>query len=116
MKILRVITRLNVGGPARQAVLLTHGLARRGHRTILVSGLVPENEGSMEYLLEGKNIEWIVIPTLQRELNFKKDYKSFRELVKIIRQEKPDIVHSHMAKAGMLARVAVFWVRIFHRG
>ena len=116
MKILRIIARLNIGGPARNAVLLTEALSCRsglnltykncGYETVLVCGEVAESEGDMMYLAQGKGINPIIVKELGRELSWKDDWTAFWKIYKIIRQEKPDIIHTHTAKAGALGRLA----------
>ncbi|MBU4258701.1 MAG: glycosyltransferase family 4 protein [Proteobacteria bacterium] len=106
-KILRIIARLNIGGPAIHVALLTQGLDPDRFQSVLVTGKVSAQEGDMSYLADTYGIKPIVISDLQREINFKKDLKTFIKVFAIIRREKPDIVHSHTAKAGFVARIAV---------
>jgi glycosyltransferase involved in cell wall biosynthesis len=102
--VLRIIDRLNVGGPAIHAVLTARGLPR--YRTVLVIGQVEPNEADMGYLLDGSGVECIVIPSLGRELRPLADLRTLAELVRVIRKYRPDVVHTHKAKAGALGRVA----------
>src|SRR3989338_2795298 len=102
IKIVRIIARLNIGGPARNAVLLSEGF----RNTVLVCGEVDRSEGDMMYLAREKCIEPVIVPELGRELSWKDDWSAFWKIYKIIRQEKPDIIHTHTAKAGTLGRVA----------
>ena len=117
MKILRIIARLNVGGPSIQVIDLVGKLADVGHETVLLTGPCPEEEGSMETLYfeecAGKG-SITFVPALQREIDFRKDWIAFRALVGIIRRERPDIVHTHTAKAGLLGRLAALHCRLFH--
>jgi len=111
MKILRIIARLNIGGPARNAVLLTAGLHGQGSvsnnwETILVCGEVGKNEGDMGYFARERGIKPVIVPELGRELSVINDWQAFWKIYKIIRKEKPDIVHTHTAKAGTLGRLA----------
>ena len=105
MKILRIIARLNIGGPARNAVLLTDG-SRASISTVLVCGEVDRSEGDMMYLVREKGIEPVIVPELGRELSWGDDWAAFWKIYKIIRGEKPDIIHTHTAKAGALGRLA----------
>ena len=105
-KILRIITRLNVGGPAIHAILLDSELNKNGHTDILVTGTVSDSEGDMFYLAKDKGVTPVVVSDLGREISFKKDLKAFFALYKLMRKEKPDIVHTHTAKAGTLGRLA----------
>jgi glycosyltransferase involved in cell wall biosynthesis len=102
--VVRIIDRLNVGGPALHAVLTARGLPR--YRTILIIGSVEPNEADMGYLLEGSGVEHIVIPSLGRELRPLEDARTFATLLREIRRIKPDVVHTHKAKAGALGRLA----------
>jgi len=116
MKIVRIIARLNIGGPARNAVFLTEALSCRPGlnlaykncrcQTVLVCGEVAEGEGDMIYLAQEKGIKPIIVKELGRELSWKDDWTAFWKIYKIIRGEKPDIIHTHTAKAGALGRLA----------
>lgn len=105
-KIVRIITRMNVGGPAIQAALLQGGLDERNFSSILITGPVTENEGDMSYLAAESGFKPLVIRELKRELDIVKDVICFFKLYGIIKKERPDIVHTHMAKAGTLGRLA----------
>ncbi|MBU0604876.1 MAG: glycosyltransferase family 4 protein [Candidatus Omnitrophica bacterium] len=104
---LRIITRLNIGGPAIHAILLSSSLNDGGvYKNILVTGSVSESEGDMADFARSKGIDPIVIPGLTREISIKNDFRAFRDIYRLIRKERPDIVHTHMAKAGTLGRFA----------
>lgn len=106
IKILRIIARLNVGGPAIHTVLLTAGLGRDRFESLLVSGIVGEAEGDMSYFASKYGIEPIVISELCREISWKDDLITLYKLFRLIKSEKPDIVHTHTAKAGTIGRLA----------
>lgn len=106
MKIVRIIARLNVGGPAIHVVLTTHGLERRGHDCTLVVGPVPKNEGSMEYYAAEWDVPFVRIPQLVRPLSPWKDLVALWKVYRVLRREKPDVVHTHTAKAGTVGRTA----------
>lgn len=106
VKILRIITRLNVGGSSIHTILLSAYLNSDRFETILVKGREGDCEGNMQDLLRKKNICPIIIPELGREISLMKDWITFKKLFKLICKEKPDIVHTHTAKAGFLGRVA----------
>ena len=98
MKILRIIARLNIGGPARNAVLLSEGF----RDTVLVCGEVAESEGDMMYLAAEKGIKPIIVKELGRELSWKDDWTAFRKIYKIIRKVRPDIIHTHTDRKSVV--------------
>ena len=106
IRILRVIARLNIGGPAIQAVTLSDLLSRGHFRTCLVCGQVGAHEGDMSYLASSRQVDPVVLPTLGREISALDDVRSFSELRKIIGEFKPHLIHTHTAKAGTLGRLA----------
>ncbi|GBR73682.1 glycosyl transferase GTB-type super family, partial [Candidatus Termititenax aidoneus] len=106
-KILRIISRLNIGGPAIHVTNLNYYLDKNyGYDSRLVYGSLATGEGSMEYLARTKKLKTIILPELGREINWRKDLKTFWQLYKILQREKPDIVHTHTAKAGAVGRLA----------
>jgi glycosyltransferase involved in cell wall biosynthesis len=108
--VVRIIDRLNVGGPAIHAVLTARGLPR--YRTVLIIGSVEPNEADMGYLLEGSGVECIVIPSLGRELRPLRDLRTAWELYRTVRRLDPDVVHTHKAKAGALGRLVALLARV----
>jgi glycosyltransferase involved in cell wall biosynthesis len=118
IRILRIIARLNIGGPAIQAVTLSDLLSRGRFRTRLVCGQVGAHEGDMSYLATSRNVDPLVLPSLGREISALDDLRSFSELRKVIGEFHPHIIHTHTAKAGTLGRLAGISVnarRIFGR-
>lgn len=105
MKIIRVIARLNVGGPARHVVWLNAGLKEAGVRSLLVAGVVPPGEDDMGYFAEEHGIRPLVIPQMSREIS-PKDVLTIWKLYRLFARERPDLVHTHTAKAGTVGRVA----------
>ncbi len=110
MKILRIIARLNVGGPARHVIWLTNEFADDEFQTVLAAGTVPPGEEDMSYLAEESGIEPIYIKQMSRELSLK-DAVSLWKLFNLMRAEEPDLVHTHTAKAGTVGRSAAFLYR-----
>ena len=107
VRILRVITRLNVGGPAINAALLTARLDPDRFDTLLVAGSESASEGSMFDL--GRLTEGLAlrhVPELGREISPLDDFRALVSVTKIAREFRPDIVHTHLAKAGTIGRVA----------
>ncbi len=105
LRVVRIIDRLNVGGPAKHVTWLTAGLRDDKFDTTLVTGTVPPGEGDMSYFARASGIEPLIIKEMSRELG-PRDliviWKLWRELVLL----EPQIVHTHKAKAGAAGRVA----------
>jgi glycosyltransferase involved in cell wall biosynthesis len=106
LKILRIIARLNVGGPARHVALLNAGLDARGHDTLLVHGQLDEGEASFEQFARDRRLRMIKVGELGRRVSAASDLAAFTALTRLIRDEQPDVVHTHTAKAGTLGRLA----------
>jgi len=105
MKVLRIIARLNVGGPARHVVLLTRGLKDMGCDTLLVAGVVPPGEEDMSYFAEAAGVEPFIIREMSREISLKDSLTAWK-LFRLMLRERPDIVHTHTAKAGTVGRLS----------
>ena len=104
-KVLRIINRLNLGGPTYNAAYLSKYLDPE-FKTLLVSGMKDDTEESSEFIVKNLDLHPVYIPEMYRELHPFRDYKSYNKLKKIIREFKPDIVHTHAAKAGAMGRLA----------
>jgi len=105
LKVLQIINRLNLGGPATIVAVLTKYL-RPEFETLLVSGMIDETEESSEFIAHELGLEPVYIPEMYRDINLFQDRKAYKKLKDIIREFKPDIVHTHAAKAGTLGRLA----------
>ncbi len=104
LKVARIIGRLNVGGPARQACFL-HEALRERYDTVLITGRIDEGEADMSYLLSSQEgVRWV--PSMSRPVKLWPDLLAFWRVFRILRQERPDIVHTHAAKAGAVGRAA----------
>ena len=112
VRVLRVIARMNVGGPAIHAALLSAGLDARGYQTRLVTGT--PGVGEADYLsLYGHEIKDLIeVPALGREIHPVHDAAAYRQIVRIVRDFQPDIVHTHTAKAGLIGRLAARRARV----
>ncbi len=110
IKIVRIIARLNVGGPARHVVWLTKELQDDEFQTALLTGTVPAGEEDMGYFAVENGVAPVFIEEMSRELS-PKDVVSLWKVYRQIRREKPDIIHTHTAKAGTIGRVAGFLYR-----
>jgi glycosyltransferase involved in cell wall biosynthesis len=106
IRILRVIARLNVGGPALHVSHLSRELDRIGYETTLVAGRVDEHEGSMDYVARELGVSPEYVPELQREISPIADAVAVAAVLRLIRRHRPHILHTHTAKAGAVGRVA----------
>ncbi|HEY3381058.1 MAG TPA: glycosyltransferase family 4 protein [Vicinamibacterales bacterium] len=104
-KIVRVIARLNVGGPARQAILLHDRLRGEGFETVLVHGSVGPAEASLEDLLQSRGLVSQKVRDLGATIRPLSDVRAFASLLRLVFREHPDVVHTHTAKAGTLGRL-----------
>jgi glycosyltransferase involved in cell wall biosynthesis len=105
VKIVRVIARLNIGGPARHVTLIADGLHAHGYDTLLVHGEPGPAEGSFDDLVSGATRR-IKLGSLGRDVRPWSDARTLIEMTRIIFRERPDVVHTHTAKAGMIGRLA----------
>ena len=105
VRVARIIGRLNIGGPAIQAITLTKLLEERGYDTLLIRGSEASHEGSLDDLAAQYGVQPKLIAGLRRELH-PTDLLALPELVRTLRAFRPHIVHTHLAKAGTLGRIA----------
>lgn len=115
IRILRVVSRLNIGGPSLNVKYLTEGINNEKFQTKIISGAVSPNEGDMSYITQFKDNIRINVPELQREINFYKDFLALIKIIKIVFSYQPDIIHSHTSKAGTLARCAATVFNLFSK-
>ncbi len=104
-KVLRIINRFNLGGPTYNAAYLSKYMSPE-FETLLVGGMHDSSEKSSEFILEKLGLQPMIIPEMQREINFKNDRIAYNKIKNIIKEFKPDIVHTHASKAGTLGRLA----------
>jgi glycosyltransferase involved in cell wall biosynthesis len=109
-KIIRIIARLNVGGPAKHVVWLASGLRDAGFDSLLVTGTVAEGEEDMSYFADEAGVRPLYFPEMSREISLK-DAVTVWKLFRLFLRERPDIVHTHTAKAGTVGRSAGFLYR-----
>ncbi len=105
IRVARIISRLNIGGPAIQAITMTRLLAPLGYETLLIRGSEAGHEGSMDPLARELGVVPLLVPRMRRELGLR-DVIAFAHLVRTLRRFRPDVVHTHAAKAGTLGRLA----------
>ncbi|MEJ7569033.1 MAG: glycosyltransferase family 4 protein [Gaiellaceae bacterium] len=101
-----MIARLNMGGPALHVAYLSAGLAERGYETTLVAGTLARGEGSMAYVAEDLGVRVVRLDALSREIAPFGDALSVIRLARLIREQRPQILHTHTAKAGAVGRLA----------
>ncbi len=106
VRVLRVIARLNVGGPALHVTYLSRGLATRGYETTLVAGDVSQDEESMAFVAEQAAVDVVRVAGLSRELSPLRDLAATVRLARLIRRLRPHVLHTHTAKAGAVGRAA----------
>jgi glycosyltransferase involved in cell wall biosynthesis len=105
IRVMRVIARMNVGGPAVQVSGLMRGLNSSEFDHRLYTGFCAVNEA--DYLDSvATDVKAIRINGLGRRISVGGDVKAFVSLIKAIREFKPNIIHTHTAKAGFLGRIA----------
>jgi glycosyltransferase involved in cell wall biosynthesis len=102
MRVLHVIARLNVGGTARYITRLAEELPKHKIETFVATGFV---QGSEQEDPSAKNLKVIRIPSLGRQINPIKDHFAFKQLLKVVNEVKPDIIHTHTFKAGYIGRI-----------
>lgn len=104
-RILRILNRLVIGGPSKNAVYLTKYM-QPDFETLLVIGGQEDHEQDADFLASSNDIEPFCIPKMKRALSISNDWSAYKSLKKIIKEYKPDIVHTHAAKSGALGRLA----------
>lgn len=110
-RILRIINRLNLGGPTLNVAMLTKYLAPE-HETLLLAGMKDDTEASSEFILREMGLTPRYISSMYRSINLFNDLKAFLEIKKIVHSFRPHIVHTHAAKAGALGRLAAHQCKV----
>jgi glycosyltransferase involved in cell wall biosynthesis len=110
--IVHVIARLNDGGPARVVGSLCAEVAKRGHRTTVLTGAAAADERDLSDDLRAGGIDVRTIPRLGRRVHAFDDLLAFAHVVRNLRALRPDVVHTHTAKAGAIGRLACRLLRI----
>lgn len=104
-RVLRIINRFNLGGPTHNAAYLTRYLPD-DYETLLVGGSQEATEEGSHHILRDLGVEPMILPELQREVAPWRDRGAYTRIKKLIKEFKPDIVHTHAAKAGAVGRMA----------
>ena len=105
IKVLRIINRFNLGGPTYNVAYLSKYMSDE-FETMLVGGAKDDSEESSDFIVNDLGLKPIIIEEMKREINLKNDYAAYKKIKKIIKEYKPDIVHTHASKAGTLGRLA----------
>jgi glycosyltransferase involved in cell wall biosynthesis len=108
MRVTHVITRLIVGGAQENTIATVLGLPKVNPKpqVDLISGPATGPEGSLEPAFKDQPQTVRIVPSLVRPVYPLKDFLALSALTKIFRETKPDIVHTHSGKAGVLGRIA----------
>lgn len=106
-KVLSIVNRFNIGGITYNVTFITSFLDEK-YETKLIGGSHEQSEGDSLYIVKEYNVEPTIIKSMQRNPNIISDFKAFLEIRKIIKEFKPDIVHTHASKAGFIGRIAAF--------
>ena len=106
IKVLRIVARLNIGGPAIHTILLSRHMEKLGYQTLLVAGQVGAEEGDMSYLAEAEGVKSVILPKLGSRLQPFDDLRTFVRILRLMFDLRLHIVHTHTAKAGALGRLA----------
>ncbi|MFM8394793.1 MAG: glycosyltransferase, partial [Acidobacteriota bacterium] len=110
-RVMQIVDRLNVGGPTKYVTWLSSDLDPAQFETILVTGTIPPGEGDMSWFAAQAGVEPVIIPEMSRELSVK-DLLVTWKLLCLMFKYKPDLVHTHKAKAGAVGRVAAYIYRV----
>lgn len=106
VRVLRLFSRLNIGGPSVHVILLTAGLREKGYDTRLIIGREASSEGNLLEMARRMEIEVEQLSGLGREIRPFSDLVTLWQLYRTIRHWSPAIVHTHTAKAGVVGRLA----------
>ena len=108
MKIVHIITRLILGGAQENTLITCKLLAERGHDVTLITGPALGPEGQLFDQTRGQKYRTIVVDEMRRAIEPVKDSISYFKIKRLLRELKPDIVHTHSAKAGIVGRYAAW--------
>lgn len=110
-RVLRILNRFNLGGPTYNAAYLSKFLSP-DFETMLIGGPNEATEENSEFIARNLGIEPFIIPEMKRAISPKDDIIAYNKIKGIIKQFKPDIVHTHAAKAGALGRMAASSMKV----
>lgn len=110
-KVLRIINRFNLGGITYNVAYLTKYISPE-FDTMLIGGAEEKGEESSLHITDNLGVKPVIIPELQRAVSFKSDLAAYNKIKEIIREFKPDIVHTHASKAGAVGRLAAIHCKV----
>lgn len=111
IKVLRIINRFNLGGITYNVSYLSRYMSN-DFETLLIGGAEEKGEESSLHITEQLGLKPQIIPELQRAVSFKSDVAAYKRIKEIIREFKPDIVHTHASKAGAVGRLAAIHCKV----
>ena len=111
MKIIHIITRLILGGAQENTLITCKLLAQRGHDVTLITGPALGPEGDLYEQAKDQGFKFLILNELRRQINPIFDIPAYMTIKRLLAQMKPDIVHTHSAKAGILGRYAAYSIR-----
>lgn len=112
MHVCHIITRLIIGGAQENTLLTCEGLHEAGYRVTLISGPTHGPEGSLVARARQGGYTYIELPELIRAVNPWMDSRALRYLRMMFAELRPDVVHTHSSKAGILGRLAAHRARV----
>src|SRR5947209_11859126 len=108
MRIVHIITRLIIGGAQENTLLSCEGQHDHGHNVTLLTGPAIGPEGSLEARAQAYGYRVEIIDPMRRAVRPGRDWRTYRHLIQRLKDLKPDIVHTHSSKAGIIARWAAY--------
>jgi glycosyltransferase involved in cell wall biosynthesis len=111
MKIVHIITRLILGGAQENTLITCKLLVSRGHDVTLITGPALGPEGDLYEQAEDQGFKFLILNELRRQINPFFDIPAYLTIKHLLEQMRPDIVHTHSAKAGILGRYAAYALR-----
>lgn len=109
-KVLIIANRFNLGGPTCVVACLAQNLPAE-FETRLVGGPCAADEADSFYVMDGMGVDYEVLGDMRRAPGLLADWRALRRLVRLMREYRPDIVHTHASKSGALGRAAAWWTR-----
>jgi len=111
MRIVHIITRLIIGGAQENTLITCQGLAEAGHEVTLITGPALGPEGQLFDKTIGQGYKTLIVPQMRRAVHPVRDLIAYNHIKRLLCSLRPQIVHTHSAKAGILGRRAAFYLR-----